>query len=213
MLKAILFDFDGTLAETNTLIFKCMEKTFLELFGKCTKEQILDCIGPPLLVKGKELYPENPEHFVNTYRKYQLKYHDDMITAYPNIIDMLQQLKNKNLKLAIVTSKKKDMFLRGLRKLEMEKYFEVFVAEEDVKNHKPHPEPINLALEKLNILPSEALMVGDNWQDVVSAQKALVKCAVVGWSIKGLDFLKEYNPDFVMIEAFDILNIIEKFPK
>lgn len=210
MLKGIIFDFDGTLAETNTLILKSMGKTFMELFGTYTDEQLMDCIGPPLIVTGRKLYPENPQHFADTYRKYQLELHDLMITAYPGVIEMLDKLHGMDLKLAIVTSKKRDMFLKGLRKLEMEKYFDVLVTEDDVTNHKPDPEPMNLVLSGMGLTADTCIMVGDNYHDILAARAVGMKSVAVGWAIKGLDFLKEYNPDFIMHQADDIFDIIDE---
>lgn len=210
MLKGIIFDFDGTLAETNTLILKSMEKTFMELFGTYTDEQLMDCIGPPLTVTGKKMFPDNPQVFVDTYRKYQLELHDNMVSAYPGVIEMLDKLHEMDLKLAIVTSKKRDMFLKGLRKLDMEKYFDLTITEDDVTNHKPDPESMNLALSQLGLSADECVMVGDNYHDILAARAARMKSVAVGWAIKGLDYLKIYNPDFIMYEADDIFEIIEK---
>jgi len=211
MLKGIIFDFDGTLAETNTLILKSLEKTFIELFGAYTHEQLMDCIGPPLIATGRRLLPENPQVFVNTYRKYQFALHDDMVSAFPGVMEMLDKLSELDLKLAIVTSKRRDAFLKGLRKLEMEKYFHETVAEDDVKNHKPDPESMNLVLSQLDLSAEECIMVGDNYHDILAAQAVGMKSVAVGWAIKGLDFLKTYNPDFIMYEPDDIFEIIEKF--
>jgi len=210
MLKGIIFDFDGTLAETNTLILKSMEKTFMELFGTYTDEQLMDCIGPPLTTTGKKMFPDNPQVFVDTYRKYQLELHDNMVSAYPGVIEMLDKLHEMDLKLAIVTSKKRDMFLKGLRKLDMEKYFDLTITEDDVTNHKPDPESMNLALSQLGLSADECVMVGDNYHDILAARAARMKSVAVGWAIKGLDYLKIYNPDFIMYEADDIFEIIEK---
>jgi len=210
MLKGIIFDFDGTLAETNTLILKAMEKTFMDLLGTYTEEELLECIGPPLIENAKRVFPENPELFFQTYRNHQFELHDDMITVYPGVMDMLDRLHEMDLKLAIVTSKKRDIFLQGLRKLEMEKYFDVTIAAEDVVNHKPDPESMNLALSKLGLLAAECIMVGDNYHDILAAQAVGMKSVAVGWAIKGIDFLKTYHPDFVMHEADDIFDIIGK---
>ena len=211
MLKGIIFDFDGTLAETNTLILKAMEKTFMDLFGAYTDEQLLECIGPPLIVTGRRVFPEDPELFVDTYRKYQFELHDSMVTAYPGVMEMLAKLHEMGLKLAIVTSKRRDAFSKGLRKLEMEKYFDVTIAEDDVTNYKPHPESMNLVLSELGLSAVDCMMVGDNYHDILAAQAVGMKSVAVGWAIKGIEFLKEYNPDFIMYEADDIFGIIEKF--
>jgi len=208
MLKGIIFDFDGTLAETNTLILKAMSKTFMDLFGSYTDEQLLDCIGPPLIVTGQQLYPEDPQLFVDTYRKYQFELHDEMVSAFPGVMAMLEQLHGMDVKLAIVTSKKRDMFMKGLRKLEMEKYFEVLVTEDDVTKHKPDPEPMNVALAGLGLRADECIMVGDNYHDILAARAVGMKSVAVAWAIKGLDFLLGYDPDFVMHEATDIFEIM-----
>jgi pyrophosphatase PpaX len=210
MLKGIIFDFDGTLAETNTLILKAMSKTFMELFGAYTDEQLMACIGPPLIVTGRKLYPEDPQHLVDTYRKYQIELHDSMVAVYPGVIEMLEKLHGMNLKLAIVTSKKRDMLLKGLRKLEMEKYFDVLVAEDDVTQHKPDPEPMNLALSGMGLRATECIMVGDNYHDILAAHAVGMKSVAVGWTIKGLAALKAYNPDFIMHEAGHIFDIIDE---
>ena len=211
MLKGIIFDFDGTLAETNTLILKSMSKTFMDLFGSYTDAQLMDCIGPPLAMTAQELFPENPQLFINTYRSHQLEFHDLMVTAYPGVIEMLKKLQLMRLKLAIVTSKKRDMFTKGLRKLEMESYFSVFVTEDDVTNYKPDPEPINLALSKLGLSAGECIMVGDNFHDILAAHEVGMKSVAVGWAIKGLDVLKKYDPDYIINEANDIFKIIDEF--
>lgn len=210
VLKGVIFDFDGTLAETNTLILKAMGKTFMQLFGAHTDEQLLDCIGPPLIETARKWYPDDPQHFVDTYRKYQFGLHDAMITAYPGVMEMLNKLHTMDLKLAIVTSKKRDMFLKGLRKLEMEKYFDVLVTEDDVTRHKPDPEPMNLALAGMGLTADACMMVGDNYHDILGARGVGMKSVAVGWTIKGLDFLKEHDPDFIMHKASDIFEIIDE---
>ena len=211
MLKGIIFDFDGTLAETNTLILEAMKRTFMELFGNYSDEQLMNCIGPPLVATGIAWYPQDPQFFVDTYRKHQLELHDDMITAYPSVIEMLDKLHKMDLKLAIVTSKKRDVFLKGLHKLDMEKYFDATVAEDDVTNHKPDPESMNLVLSQLGLSADECMMIGDNYHDILAARAVEMKSVAVGWAIKGLDYLKEYNPDFIMHDSFDIFEIIENF--
>ena len=211
MLKGIIFDFDGTLAETNTLILKAMEKTFMELFGTYTEEELLACIGPPLIETARRLLPENPTLLFDTYRKHQLELHDQMVTAYPGVMEMLDKLQQMDLKLAIVTSKKRDTFMKGLRKLEMEHYFDATVAEDDVTKHKPDPESMNLVLSQLGLSADECIMIGDNSHDILAAHAVGMKSVAVGWSIKGLDFLKTYEPDFVMHKADDLFRIIEEF--
>ena len=209
MIKGLIFDFDGTLAETNTLILKAMGKTFVELFGGYTDAQLLACIGPPLIETARTLFPEDPQRLVDTYRKHQFEMHDDMISAYPGVMALLDALQKTGVKMAIVTSKKRDMFLKGLHKLNMASYFEVTVTEDDATHHKPNPESVQLALDQMGLTGADCLMIGDNYHDLLAARAAGVKSVAVSWSIKGVAFLKTYDPDFILEEAMDLFEIVE----
>ncbi|MCL1924647.1 MAG: pyrophosphatase PpaX [Defluviitaleaceae bacterium] len=209
IIKGILFDFDGTLVDTNGLIQSGMRYTFEKLFGSVTDEEISDCMGSPIVETSKRVYPKNPQLFIDTYLDFCIKNHDEMIKVYPGIIQMLEKLKQMNIKMAIVTSKKRHMFLKGVKKTEMEHFFDVTVTEEDVTKHKPAPEPVELAFKELGFERDEVLMVGDNHHDILAAKAANVKSVAVAWSIKGLDHLKQFEPDFIIHKAEDIFDIIK----
>jgi len=208
MLKGIIFDFDGTLANTNDLILRTFKETFEKLIGEVSEETLLACIGPTLEASGVKYYPEDPERFSETYRQLNLAYHDEMIELFPGVREMLDLLQKTDLKLAIVTSKRSDVLASGLKVLDMEQYFEVLVAQDHVKNHKPDPEAIHLALSKLELTAEECLMVGDNYHDILAGHHAGMKSVAVGWALKGVDYLKTFKPDYIMEEADDIFEII-----
>ncbi|MCL1990765.1 MAG: pyrophosphatase PpaX [Defluviitaleaceae bacterium] len=212
MIKAILFDFDGTLADTNPLIIRTFTETFAAILPhlKVTQDEILTCIGPTLEQTGEKYLPENPDQFVSYYRMLNVKYHDDMIDIYPGIQEMLAVLQEKGLTLVIVSSKKRDFVIRGLKKLALFHFFDAIVAGDDVTNPKPHSEPIDQVLAHYGLLPTECLMVGDNSHDIECARAAGVKSIAVGWAVKGVDYLKQFNPDYLINDAMEIVEIIEK---
>jgi pyrophosphatase PpaX len=82
------------------------------------------------------------------------------------------------------------------------------IAYDHVKKVKPDPEPIFLALEKVGSKPEEALMVGDNFHDVLAGKNAGTKTAGVAWSIKGREYLAKYEPDFMLENMTDLLSIL-----
>ena len=212
MLKAILFDLDGTILNTNNLIFNSFRQAFEELLSDRTlsDDEIIDCIGPTLQQTGEKYCPENPEKFVECYRKYYQNNHDEMIEVFPGVIEMLESLKELGLRLVIVTSKKRDMTVKGLKYMNMFDYFDLIVSSDDILHPKPHPEPIETVLKYYHLNRDECLMVGDNSHDIECANHAGVKSVAVGWAMRGADYLKTYNPTYIINEAKDLLNVVKK---
>lgn len=211
MIKAVLFDFDGTLADTNPLIIRTFEETFNTLSPEraLTREKVLDCIGPTLEQTGEKYFPDNPQAFVDYYRNLNDKYHDEMIAIFPGVIEMVKTLRDKGLKLAIVSSKRRDFVIRGLQQTKLLEYFDYIVAGDDVENPKPDPEPVIQALNHYGISPSEALMIGDNSHDIDGAKNANVTSIAVGWAIKGIEYLTALEPDYIVKTANEIVEIVE----
>jgi len=212
MIKGILFDFDGTLVDTNPLILRTLRETFAALLPDqvMTEQEILDCIGPTLDETGRKYFPDNPDSFITHYRKLNLAYHDDMIEIYPGVIEMLEELQHRGLRLAIVSSKKRDVVLRGLQLMNLEHYFDFILGGDEVTNPKPHHEPIEVALEALGLQPEEAMMVGDNSHDIHSAQNAGVISVGVGWALKGAAYLATFNPTHLIATPCQLLNVIDE---
>jgi len=211
MIKAVFFDFDGTLVDTNPLIIRTFNETFANLLPDRTlsDSEILDCIGPTLQQTGEKYFPGRVQEFVDHYRELNLAYHDDMVEIYKGIVEMLEALQQMGLHLAVVSSKKRDVVLRGMRLLDLEKYFDFILAGDEVTYPKPHQEPVELALKRFGLKPSEAVMVGDNSHDIHSAQNAGVISVGVGWAYKGADYLKKFSPDYIIKDADELIKLIE----
>ena len=164
-IKGILFDFDGTIANTIDLIIATFEHTCREVLGFTPeREKIVATFGLPLpeamiALSGK---PELVETMRDAYREYNNAHHDDMIRSIPGVKETLEQLKAQGIKLAVVTSKKPPMLRRGLDCLQLTPYFDATVALGDTKESKPHPEPMLAACAKLGVKPEECLCVGDS---------------------------------------------------
>lgn len=212
MIKGVLFDLDGTLLNTNDLIIKSFRETFKYYYKEreFTHQEIIDCIGPTLEQTAKKYYPENIEELISLYRHHYVLNHDELIEIYPGIIEMIQNLKSLGLKLAIVTSKKRDMTLKAMQHMDILDYFDVIISSDEVTQPKPHQEPIELAIKDLNLSKEEVLMVGDNSHDIECANNALVKSVAVGWALKGADYLRGFNPTYIINNADELVDIIKK---
>src|SRR5699024_312177 len=101
-------------------------------------------------------------------------------------------------KLAIVSTKRNEMVHKGIALLEAGNIFDTVIGLDDVQHAKPNPEPIYLALQRLNASKEEAIMIGDNYHDIVGGQNAGVKTAGLAWTIKAEYFLQKYQLDYML---------------
>jgi pyrophosphatase PpaX len=208
-ITTILFDLDGTLIDTNELIISTYLHTLEKYFpGKYSREDVLPFLGPTLHEVFGNMDPDRVEEMVLEYRTYNLANHDALVKEFVGVMETIETLKKKGYKLAIVTTKREDVAFKGLRLMKLDPFFDIMIAYDHVKKVKPDPEPIFLALEKLGSKPEEALMVGDNFHDVLAGKNAGTKTAGVAWTIKGRDYLAKYEPDYMLENMKDLLTIL-----
>ncbi len=208
--KTLLFDLDGTIINTNELIINSFLFTLDKYFPKkYNREMLLPHLGKTLyeqmeLFGGKGLAKE----LVEVYREHNLRTHDDMVTEFPFVKDVLYDLYSQGYKLGIVTTKVKSTALMGLRLFELDKLMSIVIGYEDTKKHKPDPAPIYYALECLKADPKTTLMVGDSQYDIEAANDAGITSIGVGWSLKGKEFINQFNPDYMIDDIRELISIV-----
>jgi pyrophosphatase PpaX len=208
-INTILFDLDGTLIDTNELIISTYLHTLEKYFpGQYGREDVLPFLGPTLHEVFGNMDPEKVEEMVLDYRTFNLANHDALVKEFEGVIETVETLKSKGYKLAIVTTKREDVALKGMRLMKLDSFFDVVVAYDHVKKVKPDPEPIMLALEQLNAKPEEAMMVGDNFHDILAGKNAGTKTVGVAWSIKGREYIAKYEPDYILETMPDLLKVL-----
>ncbi|MFJ5770380.1 pyrophosphatase PpaX [Psychrobacillus sp. NPDC093180] len=206
--KALLFDFDGTLLDTNELIIQSFLHVLGEKFpGKYDRDSVLPFLGPTLQETFHAINPELTESLMAAYREWNVQHHDDMVVPFDGVVETLYKLKEEGYKLAVVSTKRKEMIGRGINLMKCENLFDTIIGLDDVKNAKPDPEPIELALERLGVGKEDALMIGDNLHDIVGGQRAGVDTAAVAWSVKGEAFLATYLPTYMIHHISELLEI------
>lgn len=207
-ITTLLFDFDGTLLDTNELIIQTFQTVLNAYYpGKYEREDILPFLGPTLRETFESIDPEKTEEMIAEYRTWNLANHDAFASEFDGVTETLRQLKNEGLKMAIVSTKRNEMVLRGLRLIEAEDLFDTVIGLDDVQHAKPHPEPLLLAMERLGSTPDETMMIGDNIHDILGGKNAGVRTAGVAWSAKGEKFIRDQNPDYVLQHISDLLSI------
>lgn len=208
--KALLFDFDGTLLDTNELILQTFMHIFDEKFpGQFSTQDCLKFIGPSLKQTFDELTPGETEEMIKKYKEWNTAHHDELVKGYDAVVETLEQLHKEGIKLAVVSTKSREGLDRGLKVLGAEHLFEVIISMDEVTHVKPHPEPVLLAIEKLGVSKEEAIMIGDNSHDIEGGKNAGVRTAGVAWSAKGESYLQQFNPDYMLHHMSDLLEIVK----
>ena len=185
MKKYILFDFDGTLVNTNDVILASWQHTYRHYLGhEMPVDHITSCFGEPLLLTMEREFPGvNPQESADVHRQFQLENADKLVTIFPGIKELLADLKEAGYVLGIVTSRTRESALRYMDMFAITSYFSDLVTCDDTTVHKPNPEPILLAMSKLGASAEESIMIGDSPFDIKCANNAGVDSVMVNWRI------------------------------
>ena len=211
MINTILFDLDGTIIDTNDLIINTFLHVLEQHFPqqKYTREQIIPHMGLTLEQQMQTFSGrEEVTDLVADYRTYNNLHHDTLIREFPRVKEVIAKLHERGITMGIVTTKIKPTTIRALDYFGLKEYMSTIVTVQDVTHPKPHPEPVLTALRNLGADPVKTLMVGDSAADIQSAKAAGVKAAGVAWSLKGVDVLKQYNPDYILEDMTDLYGVL-----
>lgn len=213
-ISTLLFDFDGTLLDTNELIIQTFLVVLDEHYpGRFDRQDALSFIGPSLKQTFMTIDPAYAEERIEQFRTINRMLHDELVEEYDGVSETLRLLKAQGLKMAIVSTKRSDTIRHGLKLMGISDVFDVIVGLDHVANPKPDPEPLHLALTQLGSSPEEALMIGDNSHDIEGGKNAGVRTAGVAWAAKGEELLASFNPDFMLQHISDLLDMTKEAVK
>ena len=184
MTKALLFDFDGTLLDTNELIIQTFMHVLNKRFpGQYEPKDCVKFIGPSLTETFTDIAPNEVEELIHEYREWNHIHHDELVKEYEGVVETLEKLKEMGLRLVIVSTKRRETIARGLDIMGAAHLFEFVIGIDDVTHVKPDPEPILLAIKKLGVAKEDAIMIGDNSHDILGGKNAGVRTAGVAWAL------------------------------
>lgn len=212
--KYLLFDFDGTLIDTNELILLTLNETSLKFCGRyLSQEKMNSILGRHLEDQMKCLSPHEHEKLTQFYREFYKQNQDLMVREFPGVAEMLDALRRMGCKTAIVSAKGRGGIEHGLDRFNLSGYIDVVVSAYDVTNNKPHPEPALKALEALGAEPGSAFLVGDSPYDILCGKNAGVKTVLAGWSIFPQEALLRLKPDFYIRTPSELVDIVRQSVK
>lgn len=198
--STLIFDLDGTIADTLPLIYEAFNEAFVPITGQpMTPEQIRGLFGPPdNHVIRNVLAPEHQEAAIARYVSTYERRHRDLVELFDGIDDLLADAQDVGIKLAVVTGKSRNTALMTLEILGVRDRFDVIYAGDDVERQKPDPMALVLALQDLaHGDPAQAAMIGDSAADVIAGKGAGVATIGVLWGVPDHSDLLAAGPDVV----------------
>jgi pyrophosphatase PpaX len=181
---AVLFDLDGTLIDSVDLIVSSARYAFSDRDGpRPTDGEWITGLGTPLVTQFREWARDEAEvtRLVARYREYQLAHHDILTRPYEGMRETLDDLRAAGFQIGIVTSKLNALARRGLSCTGIDDCFECIIGCDDTTKHKPDPEPVFVALQRLGIDPGRAAFVGDSPFDMAAGNAAGVYSVGALW--------------------------------
>ena len=209
--RVVLFDLDGTLIDSGPIILASMQHATRTVLGReIAYEELAATVGGQGLVSQmRALDPDRVDELVEVYKEHNDPLHETL-EAFDDFLDVLPRLRAEGRRLGIVTAKRHRTVGLALDRFpELAEQFEVVVGYEDTERHKPEPDPVLLALERLGVVPAEAAYVGDSPFDIQAAKAAGVFAIAVGWGgIHADERLLEEEPDAFVREPAELLDVL-----
>ncbi|WP_442600353.1 HAD family hydrolase [Neobacillus sp. D3-1R] len=182
-MKAVIFDFDGTLADTLPVCFYAFQAVFKEFDNlEINEKEIVAMFGPSETGIIKEnLKNQNHDLAIERYYEKYREHHPQIVQDNQEINDLLNHLKSQGYKLGVVTGKGSRSLDISLEELQMQEMFDVIITGDDVTIPKPHPEGLNKALAMLGVQNHEAIFIGDSDADISAGKQANIYTIGVQW--------------------------------
>lgn len=203
--RAVLFDWDGTLVDTAEASFRCYVRLFEEFGVPFDRETYARTYSPNWYQTFRMLdIPE--ERWPHADARWLAHFAEEEVALIDGARDLLDALHGRGLATGIVTSGSRE---RVLRELDTHGFaFHECVFGCDVKEKKPHPEGLLLCMERLRVAPDEVVYVGDSPEDVAMARAAGVCSIAVPGGYPNREALLTARPDVVAESLRDVLHVI-----
>ena len=206
--STFLFDFDGTLLDSNHHVIHCFQLAFQEVLGIDLPEKTITAtFGIPLAQALEDLNPEHAEELLSVYRKHSDAIGMSLLKEIDGARATLQALHDAGCINAIVTSKKEVNAQAQMAHIGITDLIDLLVGPEKTTAHKPDPAPILYTIDALGVDASECLMIGDSPNDILCGKNAHVDTAGVRFTAVDLDSLLATQPTYMISHLSDLLSL------
>jgi len=219
MIKACIFDMDGTLVSTLDTYSKAYYAVLNDAGVAITREEVMPKFGKSAegiiseLIKDKGKNPEDYDMggLIHQVRQRFID-HVEEVEPLPGVVDLLEEVKCKY-KTAVATSSKRYAINVVLKRLNLLGYFDEIITQCDVKNGKPEPDIFLEAARKLNVGPNSCLVFEDSVFGIDAANRAGMHSVAVLTGSSSFEELKGFNPDVIVktLADFDMAEVSKLF--
>lgn len=210
MLKAVIFDLDGVLIDSEPLMRLAFADSYQRIIGN----------GPPPIEAYLEHMGESfprimdrlnlPHTLWEPYKEF-CQHHIARINLFPGTRELLSWARSANLKLGLLTGKDRVRTLQILEHFELQEFFDATLASDQLNQPKPHPEGVLKMLEELGCGAQHSVMVGDAVNDIICAQEAGVKAVAITWGTKPERVQNLCQPDYIAHNWKALQQILESY--
>jgi 2-phosphoglycolate phosphatase len=206
---AIIFDLDGTLADTFPMIVQAWNAAVSPHTGKTYSDaEVIARFGipDPQMIR-KELPGAAGDEADKVYHAYYEAHHGT-VELFPGVREVLNELKRRGVPMGVMTGKGKRTARITLNALGLSDMFGAVVTGEDVTHQKPDPEGPLLAAKQLGIAPADCVFVGDSPADIPAGKAADMLTVAAGWHSVYLDEIRALQPDVWAQSPRDLLTLL-----
>ncbi|WP_068775967.1 HAD family hydrolase [Paenibacillus sp. FJAT-26967] len=211
-IKAVLFDFDGTLADTLPLSFAAFRSVFLNYENRqMSNEDIIHTFGPTeegiieLHISDKKSVKTAIEHYYEVFEKD----FDQSVNQPQAIMELIEELTRSGIKLGIITGKSRRCLDICSVKLGLEGKFVLSITGDDVVKAKPDPEGILKAIRQMGLTKEEVIFVGDSNADMTAGKLAGVVTIGAQWFGTVQNQELSPAPDHVLTSTFELIKLVK----
>lgn len=209
-LPAVLFDFDGTVMDSEPAVLASYLHVF-EIYASAsefTDERRTEVLGPPLEKMMRIYFPDADVYEVmEEYRRYQTEHLKELMNPMPGAVDLLKQLHEDGYRTGIVTSRLRESLEHILDVFEMRDLFDVLVCQDDGLPAKPAPDGILEACRQLGC--TESIYVGDSVSDLAAGKNAGSVTIAALTNLMKEQSLLDFGPDYAVRHLSEITEIMK----
>lgn len=212
-IKAMVFDMDGTVIDSNKLDYKAWQEVFKKHdvdLGYKEYTTLLGATSEEIIKKYIDLNDDEIDNFIEKRESLFKKFvKEEGLYAMEQIEDLLKQIKNSGIKMALATGAQREKLNYMMEIVDLRNYFDEIVTADDVEKGKPHPETFLKAAEKFNVSPDEVIVWEDAQKGVEAAKNGNFRCVAItttNGSKEGLEKADVTIDTYKNIKLEDILN-------